>query len=303
VNAYLGYSEGSRAATSIELGCADPESPCKLPNAMTGDPPLDQVVTRTFELGFRGPLLVGPVLSDRLRVRWNAGYFLANNRDDILFVMSEQTGFGYFRNFGSTRRQGVEAGADTQFGRVTLGLSYTFLDATFQSRETLNGESNSSNDEGQGLEGVIEIEPGARMPLIPRHMFKAFGEIRIRSNVSLDLGMISSSGVFARGNENNAHEPDGIYYTGDGATPAYAVVNLGARYQVTRHVGLLLQINNLFDTHYYTAAQLGANAFTETAAFIARPFPPIGGEFPLRHGTFFAPGAPAAFWVGARLTL
>jgi outer membrane receptor protein involved in Fe transport len=134
-------------------------------------------------------------------------------------------------------------------------------------------------------------------------MFKAFGEIRIRSNVSLDLGMISSSGVFARGNENNAHEPDGSYYTGAGATPAYAVVNLGARYQVTRHVGLVLQINNLFDTHYYTAAQLGANAFTETGAFIARPFPPIGDEFPLRHGTFFAPGAPAAFWVGARLTL
>jgi outer membrane receptor protein involved in Fe transport len=43
VNAYVGYSEGSRAATSIELGCADPESPCKLPNAMAGDPPLDQV--------------------------------------------------------------------------------------------------------------------------------------------------------------------------------------------------------------------------------------------------------------------
>ena len=303
VNAYVNYSEGSRAATSIELGCADPESPCKLPNAMTGDPPLDQVVTRTFELGLRGTLPVGTVLSDRPPVRWNAGYFLANNRDDILFVMSEQTGFGYFRNFGSTRRQGIEAGADTQFGRVTFGLSYTFLDATFQSPETLNGDSNSSNDEGRGLEGVIDIEPGARMPLVPRHMFKAFGEIRIRSNVSLDLGMISSSGVFARGNENNAHEPDGTYYIGDGATPAYAVVNLGARYQMTRHVGLLLQINNLFDTHYYTAAQLGANAFTETGAFIARPFPPIGAEFPLRHGTFLAPGAPAAFWVGARLTL
>ena len=42
---------------------------------------------------------------------------------------------------------------------------------------------------------------------------------------------------------------------------------------------------------------------TRTGAFIARPFPPIGGEFPLRHATFLAPGAPAAFWVGVRLTL
>ena len=54
LNLYAGYSEGSRAATSIELGCADPEQPCKLPNAMAGDPPLDQVVTRTFEAGVRG---------------------------------------------------------------------------------------------------------------------------------------------------------------------------------------------------------------------------------------------------------
>ena len=34
--------------------------------------------------------------------------------------------------------------------------------------------------------------------------------------------------MFAGGNENNAQEPDGTYYIGKGATPAYAVVNLGA---------------------------------------------------------------------------
>jgi outer membrane receptor protein involved in Fe transport len=33
VTLYAGYSEGSRAPTSIELGCADPNQPCKLPNA------------------------------------------------------------------------------------------------------------------------------------------------------------------------------------------------------------------------------------------------------------------------------
>ena len=53
VNIYAGYSEGSRAPTSIELGCADPVQPCKLPNAMAGDPPLNQVVTRTIEGGLR----------------------------------------------------------------------------------------------------------------------------------------------------------------------------------------------------------------------------------------------------------
>ena len=293
VNAYVGYSEGSRAATSIELGCADPASPCKLPNAMAGDPPLDQVTTRTIEAGLRATH----------RVRWHAGYFRASNRNDILFVMSEQTGFGYFRNFGSTRRQGMEAGADTQLGRFTVGAGYTFLDATFQSPETLNGESNSSNDAGPGLEGSIEIEPGARMPLIPRHVFKAFGQVTIRSNVFVDIGLVSASSSYARGNENNAHEPDGTYYLGAGTTPGYAVVNLGARYQLTSRVGILLQVNNLFDRHYASASQLGVNGFTNANTFVARPFPAVNGEFPLRHGTFVAPGAPATLWIGTRLTL
>lgn len=292
VNAYVGYSEGSRAATSIELGCADPESPCKLPNAMAGDPPLDQVTTRTVEAGLRGTQ----------RMRWRAGYFRADNRNDILFVMSEQTGFGYFRNFGRTRRQGLEAGGDAQLGRVTAGVAYTLLDATFQSTETLNGESNSRNDAGFGLEGAIDVDRGARLPLIPRHVIKAFGDLRIRSNVFVDLGLVSVSGSYARGNENNAHQPDGTYYLASGATPGYAVVNVGARYQVTPRVGILLQVNNLFDRHYATASQLGVTGFTDARTFSARPFPAVGGEFPLRHGTFVAPGAPAAFWVGARLT-
>jgi outer membrane receptor protein involved in Fe transport len=93
LNVYGGYSEGSRAATSIELGCANPDQPCKLPNAMAGDPPLDQVVTRTWEGGARGAFL---------GTTWSASVFRASNDDDILFVLSNQTGFGYFKNVGQT---------------------------------------------------------------------------------------------------------------------------------------------------------------------------------------------------------
>jgi outer membrane receptor protein involved in Fe transport len=297
VNVYAGYSEGSRAATSIELGCADPESPCKLPNAMAGDPPLDQVVTRTMEAGLRGSH----------RVNWNLSVFRAANRDDILFVTSEQSGFGYFRNFGRTRRQGLEAGADSRLGPVTLGVGYTFLDATFQSAESVNGESNSTNlaalDGEPGLEGAITIEPGARIPLIPRHLLKVFGDVRLRSNMSLEVGVVGTSSVYARGNENNAHEADGSYYLGPGTARGYAVVNLGARYHVKPRFELLLQINNLFDRRYHTAAQLGPVAFTSAGTFIARPFPAIDGEFPVQHGTLYAPGAPFAIWVGTRVTL
>ena len=63
---------------------------------------LNQVVTRTVE---------GGDARHARRLAWYAGVFRAENRDDILFVTSEQTGFGYFRNFGKTRRQGLELGA------------------------------------------------------------------------------------------------------------------------------------------------------------------------------------------------
>jgi outer membrane receptor protein involved in Fe transport len=295
-NLYAGYSEGSRAATSIELGCADPEEPCKLPNAMAGDPPLDQVVTRTIESGMRGAYG---------RLQWNVGAFRAINHDDILFVMSEQTGFGYFRNFGATRRQGVEVGARSHIGGVTLGTGYTFLRATFESQEIVNGESNRSNDEAQGgqpgLEGTIEIEPGARMPFIPQHLFKAFADVQVTRRLGLDLEIVSTGSSFARGNENNQHEPDGTYYLGEGTAAGYAVVNLGGRYVVTGWLQVIAQVNNLFDVRYATGAQLGAAAFTESGTFLARPLPAINGEFPVTHTTFLAAGAPARAWIGARV--
>jgi outer membrane receptor protein involved in Fe transport len=293
LNLYGGYSEGSRAATSIELGCANPDQPCKLPNAMAGDPPLDQVVTRSWEAGVRGAYH---------GVSWSAGLFRSDNQDDILFVLSDQTGFGYFRNFGETRRQGLELGARSRIGHVTIGAGYTFLVATYESEETVNGESNSTNDaadDGEpGLDGSIEIVPGARIPLTPRHMFKAFADIPLGSRFSADIDLLAVSGSFARGNENNQHEPDGMYYLGSGWVPGYAIVNLGAAYRLTPWMRLVAQVTNLFDRKYYTAAQLGPFGFTSTGAFVARPFPAINGEFPVRQATFYAAGAPVRMWAG-----
>ena len=295
INAYGGYSEGSRAATSIQLGCADPDHPCKLPNAMAGDPPLDQVVTRTWEAGLRGGR----------RVLWTAGVFRASNDDDILFVTSGQTGFGFFRNFGQTRRQGVEVGANTRLGPVTMGAGYTYLGATYQSEETVDGGGNSTNDaalNGQpGVDGTIEIEPGDRIPLVPRHLLKTFVEFQVRPNIVIDADLNAASASYARGNENNAHQADGTFYLGPGVAAGYAVVNLGARYRLTSRIELSLEINNLFDRRYGTAAQLGPTAFTSTGAFIARPFPADDGQFPVRRSTFLAPGAPTRFLTGLRI--
>jgi hypothetical protein len=78
------------------------------------------------------------------------------------------------------------------------------------------------------------------------------------------------------------------------------IVNLGARYQIARWLWVIGQINNLFDREHVTAAQLGSYGFTSTGAFIARPLPPINGEFPVRQSTFLAPGAPVRAWMGTQ---
>jgi outer membrane receptor protein involved in Fe transport len=297
VNMYASYSESGRAPTSIELGCADPNNPCNLPNALAGDPPLKQVNTRTFEGGVRNG-------TEASRLNWSAGWFRASNQNDLLFVASNQSGNGYFKNFGQTLRQGIEAHLSGRIERFTLGGNYTFLRATYQSAETLDGSSNSTNDAASagspGMDGVIQIQPGNRIPLVPQHMFKAFADVQVNRRLSADLDLVTVSSSYARGNENNQSRPDGIYYLGPGTSPGYGVVNGGIRYQVQKRLQVFAQINNLFDHRYYTAAQLGPTGFTDQGIFIARPLPAVGGEFPIVHATFYAPGAPRGAWGGVR---
>lgn len=290
---YAGYNEGSRAPTAIELGCANPERPCKLPNAMAGDPPLRQVVTRSIEAGLRGDVAGG--------TSWRAGVFRADNADDLLFVADNAAGFGYFKNFGKTRRQGIELGLATRSGRVGFDFSYTLIAATYRSPEVVNGAGNSSNSAGPGLEGTITITPGQRIPLIPRQTFKAGLNLDLNPQWAVDLDAVALSGAYARGNENNAHAPDGVTPFGPGRSAGYAVFNLGGSYTPTKGLRLFARINNLFDRRYASAAQLGSTGFDANGRFSARPFPAnADGAYPLRGSTFFAPGAPRSVSVGLR---
>jgi outer membrane receptor protein involved in Fe transport len=290
---YFNYSEASRAPTSIELGCADPTQPCNLPNALVSDPPLKQVVTRTFEAGVRG------IVENNLR--WSAGWFHGENYNDLLFVASQQTGFGYFLNFGKTLRQGAEVSVSGRIKHFTLGGNYTFLNATYESSQIVDGGSNSLSDGGPGQDGNITIVPGDRIPQMPRNILKAYAEYQPTSKISIDLDFDAVGRSFARGNENNLHQPDGVYYLGPGFSPGYGVVNLGAHYQVQKHLQLFVQIDNLLNHRYYTAAQLGPTPFDNNHNFVARPFPAdANGDYPIRTATFVAPGAPIGVWGGMR---
>lgn len=291
----LAASQTSRAPSSVELGCSDPESPCRLPNALAGDPPLREVVARTWE---------GGINADVAGLALRFSVFRTVSRDDILFVANDASGFGYFRNFGRTRRQGIDLDASARLGRVRLSGHYSFLDATYRSAETVNGAGNSSNDgESPGFEGAIDIRPGNRIPLVPRHLLKAAIDWDPVEMISLSVDMTAVSSMVARGNENGEHEPDGIYYLGEGTIPRYAVVNIGAEVRPVKALTLFAQVNNLFDKHYATGAQLGVTGFDAAGNFVARPFagPVIDGERPLVGSTFYAPGVPRSIRVGAKV--
>jgi outer membrane receptor protein involved in Fe transport len=302
-NTYFNYSEASRSPTSIELGCADPDEPCNLPNALVSDPPLKQVVSRTFEVGIRS--------NEGGKFRWSADYFFGQNHQDLLFVASEQAGFGYFLNFGKTRRDGVELEIGEDWRHWSIGSNYTFLNATYQSPQTIDGGSNSSNDSalaGQpGIDDDIHIVPGDYIPQVPRNLFKVFGQYRPSSKLTAEMDIRAAGSSFARGNENNLDQPDGVYYLGSGKSAGYGVADLGARYQLVRHIQLFVQMNNLFDKHYSTASQLGTTPFDNNDQFVARPFgTPYGsgdGKIPIRSSAFLAPGTPFNIYGGLKITL
>ena len=301
VTFYAGANQGSRAPSAIELGCADPATPCKLPNSFAGDPPLKQVVTTTFETGLRG-MVAGTVA-------WNFGVFRSDNRDDLLFVSDDSSGYGYFRNFGKTRRQGVEMGllAKPASG-WTLGGNLSLVDATYRSMETIDGSGNSSNssavDGFPGTEGTIRVNPGDRIAQLPRRILKLYADWEPNARWRIGADMNATSDASVRGNENRLHAPDGRYYTGPGYSAGYAVFNLGADYKPGPGLKFFVQITNLFDRNYTTGGQLGVNGFTTNGSYIARALPANArGEFPVSRATLFSPGAPRTAWIGLRYTL
>jgi len=296
IEGYASWDESSRAPSSIELGCDDPNNECRLPNALAGDPPgaLKQVVTQTLELGVRGK--AGALLS------WSAGVFRGNNRDDILFVTDSVSGLGYFANFGDTRRQGIELSATGQAGPVRLGANFTLLDATYRSAQTLAADGNSTNDSGNLDAGNIDISSGDRIPLIPRQVFKTWAQWDVTRQLAVDADVQYTGWSYARGNENNAHQPDGVYFLGPGYSGGFLVANLGIEFRPLERLKLFLQIDNLLDRRYANAALLGTSSFTASGSFVSFPFGRVAGQDEQMQvaGTFLSPGAPRSFFGGVR---
>jgi iron complex outermembrane recepter protein len=263
--AYSSFSVASRVPTPAELSCADPEDPCRVPNVFVADPPLEQVVARTWEGGLRG----------RTRaVNWVASAFRTANRDDIIFISSGAlTNQGHFANVGDTLRQGLELGAFGPAPRgVRWGASYTYLRATFESALTM-----SSVNHPDAVDGEIAVRPGDSIPSVPHHILKAdFSVTARRATIGANLAYTSEQ--FLRGDEANLLPPI------DGST----VVNLAASYTLGRRLRIAGRVTNLFSADYASFGLLG-----EADDVLGEGFD---------DPRFFSPGAPRAAWIGIELS-
>jgi outer membrane receptor protein involved in Fe transport len=290
-NTYAGYNEGSRAPSPIETGCADPLHPCMLPNAMAGDPPLQQVVTKTFEGGVRGKLGAD--------TRWSLGAYRAVNHNDLQFIASSSTGAGYFDNVGKTRRQGLDMALNSKVGSFSWAAGYSLVDATYQDTFSIVSEANSSRRTVAGVK-QITVSKGNKMAGIAKHQFKLRGVWQATPNWSIGTTGVAFSDQYARGNENNQHVAvssansyDGNDYYGSGKVKGYAVFNLDSRYEFNASGWqLFAKVNNVFDRKYYTSGLLGENAFNNNSEFSA--------DADAKKELFLAPGAPRAAWIGMR---
>jgi iron complex outermembrane receptor protein len=231
--AYGGYSESNRAPTPLELGCSNPSKPCLLEGFLVSDPPLQQVVSKTYEVGLRGnhPVLDG-------KVDWKLGLFRIDSSNDIIQVASPIPGRGVFQNVDATRRQGLEAGAEFRNAHWLVYANYSYTDATYQFTGLLASPNNPLAD----ADGNVLVTPGDRIPGIPQHQFKAGAEYAATPAWKLGADLIVVGSQYYVGDDSNLNEK----------LPAYWVVNLHTSYHVTKEISVFGLVTNLFNQKYAT---------------------------------------------------
>ncbi|MGF1645247.1 MAG: TonB-dependent receptor [Thiotrichales bacterium] len=264
---YANYAESSRAPTPVELTCADPDAPCRLPNAFLSDPPLAQVVAKTIEAGWRGA---------HAGIGWHLGAFQTRNHDDIIFISAGAlTNQGYFDNVGRTSRRGIELGLHgvALDDKLQWFVNYTRLRATFEDDLRLSSPNNPL-----AVDGEIAVVRGDRLPGIPENLLKTGITWQTTPRLALGADLQYSSDIFLRGDESNLDQ------TIDG----YTLVDLRGEFRASKRLTFFGKIRNLFDTEY------------ETFGLYGEADDVLGGDDDDYSGRFLSPGAPRGIWVGAR---
>lgn len=266
--------QSNRVPTVIELGCADPAEPCRLPTGLQADPYLKQVIARTVELGSRWR---------QGDTEITASLYRSENSDDILFRAVDNTGQGYFSNFSRTRRQGVDFSARQSFGPVIIQASYNYLDATYQDSARLFG----------GDRDVI-VTPGTKIAGLPDHTLRILTDWRATEKLAVGGSLLVTSKIVTQGNEDGGIGEDG---RGDASIKGYTIFNLHANYQADKGLDYFARLNNVFDTRYESYGMMAMSMFNADSSLIAGG---LANSIGPNVSRFVAPGAPRNFMVGLR---
>ena len=276
---FANVAQGNRVPTVIELGCADPENPCRLPVGLQADPYLKQVIACTMEAGVRGQWLDG---------RYTVSLHRTTNRDDILFL-SAPSRQGYFANFARTRHQGLDATLARQFGPLEVRLAYSYLEAIYDADgELFTGARN------------VQVERGTRLAGLPRHSGKLSLDWRVNAQLGFGVDLQGASSLGTQGNEDGLIEdlePGEEPERGDWRVRGHVLVGLRASYRPAPGWELYARVSNLFDRRYETFGAVGPDLFPGGVQL-----KPHEGEADAAHARFVAPGAPRAIMAGLRYT-
>jgi len=281
MTAYGGLSQNTRTPTASEIECSNPATPCLLPTNLAGDPPnLHQVISRTAELGVRGKM---PSSSAAVAaMSWNLSVFRTLLKDDI-YGIATSVSQGFFQNIGDTRRQGVEAGLTYRAASWSAFANYSFVEATFRSPLLLPSPSNPYQD----ANGDIQVEPGDRLPGIPKHRLKLGLDYKILPAWTVGATVNVVSSFFYVGDESNRLAP----------IPGFTTVNLHSTYKPVSHLELFATVNNLFNRKYGTWGIL-----SDPTGINGPGIPPDGvTNGPGVDNRFLSPSAPFEAFGGVRI--
>lgn len=277
IGIYGSYSESNRAPTPSELTCSNPLNPCALPNSFLSDPPLDDVVSKTWEGGIRGQLST---------VKWSFGLFHTTNKDDIIFLPAEQgdgrLNLGNFNNIDQTKRNGFEFSLAGDQGKLNWFANYSYVDATFESEFKVVNENhplaNAMN------EGEFNVKKGSSIPGIPKHNIKIGVDYAFTPAFSLGFDAAYHSSQYYRGDEANLSDK----------VDSYALVNLHSQYRLNKYVTFFAKVDNLFDSQYSSFGLYGepdeAPGFGED-----------GRDY--EDSRFEGVGAPRGGWIGIKVSM
>lgn len=255
------FSQSSRSPSPAELSCADEEDPCKLPNGFVSDPPLDQVVVTTAEVG---------VIYHKPNKQYSLTLYSSVSENDIIFQQAgNKPSQGYFVNIDQTKRQGIEVSSLFRFGDYRLSANYNFLDATFESPYISFSPVNPQGSNRQ-------VSPGDTIPGQPKHQVKLSLDREFTENLNVGGEYLYSSSQFYRGDE--ANENDKI--------AGHSIVNMYLNYDITPQLALSFRVDNLFNHQYFTFGTYG-----ESEEVLGEVYPDISSV------EFVGPAKPRTFSV------